>query len=121
MSTTSIQRIHRQKLQGLCERIFKGAGIPNDDATTIANALIYTDMRGIHSHGVIRAARYIDCSRAGGIRPDATPVILCESPATVMLSAEGNILPVTFSVNVPESVTSPAEPLCAAPSQRKVA
>ena len=91
MSTTSIQRIPRQKLQGLCERIFKAAGIPNDDATTIANALIYTDMRGIHSHGVIRAARYIDCIRAGGIHPDATPQILRESPATVMLSAAGGL------------------------------
>ena len=85
------KRIPQARLRAFCERLFTAGGIPPADAATIAEALIRTDMRGIHSHGVIRSARYLDCIRAGGIQAAVTPVILQESPATVALSAAGGL------------------------------
>ena len=67
------------------------AGIPAADAETIAEVLVTTDMRGVHSHGVVRIARYLDCIRAGGIRPDAKIEILKESPSSLMVSAAGGL------------------------------
>lgn len=67
------------------------AGIPAADAETIADVLVTTDMRGVHSHGVVRMARYLDCIRAGGIRPDARLKILKESPSSLMASAAGGL------------------------------
>ena len=67
------------------------AGIPAADAETIAEVLVTTDMRGVHSHGVVRIARYLDCIRAGGIRPDAEIEILKESPSSLMVSAAGGL------------------------------
>ena len=67
------------------------AGIPAADARTIAEVLVTTDMRGVHSHGVVRIARYLDCIRAGGIRPDAEIEILKESPSSLMVSAAGGL------------------------------
>ena len=67
------------------------AGITESDANTIAEVLVTTDMRGIHSHGVVRIARYLDCIRAGGIKPAAELEILKESPSSLMVSAAGGL------------------------------
>ncbi len=48
-------------------------------------------MRGIHSHGVVRMARYIDCIRAGGIRADAVPETISETPSSLQVSAAGGL------------------------------
>ena len=40
-------------------------GIPAEDANMLAETLVVTDMRGVHSHGVVRLARYLDCIQAG--------------------------------------------------------
>ena len=71
--------------------IAEKAGIPAADAETIAEVLVTTDMRGVHSHGVVRIARYLDCIRAGGIRPDAEIEVLKESPSSLMVSAAGGL------------------------------
>lgn len=71
--------------------IAEKAGIPAADAETIAEVLVTTDMRGVHSHGVVRIARYLDCIRAGGIKPAAEIEILKESPSSLMVSAAGGL------------------------------
>ena len=47
-------------LKGKVAAICCGGGIPATDAAMIADVLVTTDMRGIHSHGVVRLARYLD-------------------------------------------------------------
>ena len=71
--------------------ICRAGGIPAADADMIADVLVTTDMRGIHSHGVVRLARYLDCIRAGGIKPAAEPVVLNESANSIMASADGGL------------------------------
>ncbi len=79
--------------------ICRAGGIPDADAAMIADVLVTTDMRGIHSHGVVRLARYLDCIRAGGINPAAEPVILSESANSIMASANGGLgIPATIKV-----------------------
>mgnify|MGYP000849811956 CR=1 FL=1 len=85
------KRIRKEKLAESCTKVFQAAGVPKVQAGIVSDALITTDMRGIHSHGVIRAARYIDCIMAGGIIPTATPVVLTETPATAQVSAAGGL------------------------------
>lgn len=67
------------------------AGIPSADAKRIADVLVTTDARGVHSHGVVRLARYLDCIFAGGIKPAAEPVVLNESVNSLMVSANGGL------------------------------
>lgn len=86
-----IQRINAGQLKDFCNRIFMKAGIPETDAKSISEVLVTTDMRGVASHGVVRAARYIDCIQAGGIQPAASPEILAENPSMVRLSACGGL------------------------------
>ena len=79
------------ELKGTVSAICRAGGIPAADAEMIADVLVTTDMRGIHSHGVVRLARYLDCIRAGGIKPAAEPDILSESANSIMASANGGL------------------------------
>ncbi len=78
-------------LKQLTSDIFIRAGVPTADAAAMAEVLTVTDMRGIHSHGVVRSARYIDCIRAGGIRPDAEIAVETSGPAFLQVSAAGGL------------------------------
>ncbi len=45
--------------------VFKGLGVPEEDARTCADVLITSDLRGIESHGVGRLRYYYDRIQAG--------------------------------------------------------
>ncbi len=79
------------KLKNDVASIGRAYGMPAADAEMIADVLVTTDMRGVHSHGVVRLARYLDCIGAGGIKPAATPVTLNESANSIMASADGGL------------------------------
>ena len=80
-----------EELKDTVAAICRAGGIPSADADMIADVLVTTDMRGIHSHGVVRLARYLDCIRAGGIKPAVEPVTLNESGNSIMVSANGGL------------------------------
>ena len=80
-----------EELKARVAAIAVKAGIPEVDAKIISDVLVTTDIRGVHSHGVVRLARYIDCIRAGGIKPSAEMEILKESPSSLMVSAAGGL------------------------------
>ena len=80
-----------EELKRRVEAIAVKGGIPADDAKMIADVLVVTDARGVHSHGVVRIARYLDCIRAGGIKPAADLVVLKESASSLMASANGGL------------------------------
>ena len=84
-------RLPAEVLKKSCREIFAAIGVPAADAAVVADTLVLTDMRGVHSHGVIRSARYIDCIKAGGIKPAAELEILDESPCAVRTSAAGGL------------------------------
>ena len=85
------QRIHPIELKKLCSRIFTAAGIPDHDSRMMAEVLVTADMYGVHSHGVVRSARYIKCIRAGGIQPSGNLKLLSDSGAALQFSAMGGL------------------------------
>lgn len=50
------------RLQALATDIFCRAGLPGDEAHLVADALVLADLRGMHSHGVLRAPVYVPVS-----------------------------------------------------------
>ena len=58
------------KVNDLMQKVydkFKAAGVSNEQASIVTDLLIYADLRGIHSHGVLRVEHYIERIKAGGI------------------------------------------------------
>jgi LDH2 family malate/lactate/ureidoglycolate dehydrogenase len=59
-------------LNRFCSEIFKRLDLPAADADTVADCLVEGDLRGVHSHGVIRLPVYVRRLQAGAYnaRPD---------------------------------------------------
>ena len=68
--------------------VFKGCGVPEEDARICADVLLESDRRGIESHGCNRFKPiYIDRIKKGTLLPITNIEILKETPTTVVMDA----------------------------------
>ncbi len=72
------QRVDAEKLQALVTSIFEQSGMTRDDAALLADTLVYADLGGIHSHGVLRVPEYLKKLTTGGVDPRGEPEIVRE-------------------------------------------
>lgn len=79
------------RLQSLVEDVFRRAGMPDDEAALVADALVLADLRGMQSHGVLRVPIYVEKIRAGGFCPGRKGRIVRETSGTVLLDGENGI------------------------------
>ena len=54
-------------LKALSQDILEHAGLPSSDASIVADNLVTADLRGVHSHGVVRLPWYVSALQAGGV------------------------------------------------------
>jgi LDH2 family malate/lactate/ureidoglycolate dehydrogenase len=66
-------------------------GLSNEDAGAAARALVETDIRGQHTHGVWFLPRYVTGLRGGGINAHANPRVISETAATALVDGEGGL------------------------------
>jgi ureidoglycolate dehydrogenase (NAD+) len=64
-------RVQPDRLRALVRDIFAAAGTPAEDAATVAEALVWANLRGIDSHGVSRVPRYLELFDSGESKPAA--------------------------------------------------
>jgi ureidoglycolate dehydrogenase (NAD+) len=64
------------------------AGARAADAAETADGLVAADLRGVHSHGVLRVGIYVDRLRAGSIRPGAELETVRDGGAVVVVDAQ---------------------------------
>ena len=80
------------KVQDLMEAVynkFKMTGVSNEQAGIVTDVLIYADIRGIHSHGVLRVEHYIERIKAGGINLNSEFNIVEKRPSFALMDADG--------------------------------
>lgn len=58
------------------------------DASVVADALVETDAMGVFTHGTKLLRDYVRRARAGGVRVDASPRVVCEGPAWAVVDGE---------------------------------
>jgi LDH2 family malate/lactate/ureidoglycolate dehydrogenase len=63
------QAINADELRTRVGRIFERLEVPPEDAGIVAHHLVEADLRGVHSHGVIRVPTYVNGLKAGRIKP----------------------------------------------------
>ena len=83
-----------QRLREFMVQVFSGIGMPAVDAATEADALIWANLRGIDSHGVVRVPWYLDNVDLGFMNPTPHMRAISETPATVLLEADRAFGPV---------------------------
>ncbi len=71
--------------------VFVGIGVPKQDATTCAEVLIASDLRGIESHGIGRLKMYYDRIRIGQQEPVTHPRVVRDSPAVAVIDGQNGM------------------------------
>ena len=77
-----------EQVKDLIMRKFEKVDVPVDQASIVADHLIYADMRGVHSHGMIRVKAYVKRILEGGI--NLNPNIKVEQNAPTMALIDGD-------------------------------
>ena len=85
MSTVSVRA---DRLQETSSAILRHAGLTVEDAAYVAQSLVEADLRGVHSHGVLRLKRYVEELARGITNP--TPDIRVESDGPSCARVDGD-------------------------------
>ena len=82
------------ELKDFVAALFAHAGMSATDANTVADILVWADLRGVESHGVERAPRYLALMKGGQIQAAATPEIQDVAGAAFRVDAKKSSGPV---------------------------
>ncbi len=84
-------RYAAEHLKAFSERILQWAGARSADAVLTADGLVTADLRGVHSHGVVRIDVYAARLRSGGINPAAELVVVRDRGPVVVADAQAGL------------------------------
>ena len=88
MTATQQRTVSADRLRAFVQGVFEAAGLRRRDAATMADALIWADLRGIEPHGVSKLPLWLERLRVGGTRADARPTVVGETDTTAVLDAQ---------------------------------
>src|SRR5215216_4320308 len=77
----------RAKVAGIFGRL----DVPTEDAEIVADHLVEADLRGVHSHGVIRVPTYAQGIRAGKINPRPKIEIVEDNGGQVVMDGDNGL------------------------------
>ncbi|MDP6406376.1 MAG: Ldh family oxidoreductase [Alphaproteobacteria bacterium] len=89
--TEDERRISYEALRDVVQGIFEVAGMSPDDAWLIADTLAFADLRGIHSHGVLRVPEYVAKVTSEGVDPRGRPRVVADNGAALRIDG-GNAM-----------------------------
>ncbi|HEY0836840.1 MAG TPA: Ldh family oxidoreductase [Azospirillum sp.] len=83
-------RVQADRLTGFCGAVFRGAGVPGTVADMVAESLVYADLRGVESHGVVRTEIYLRRAAEGMIDPHAEVTLVRDDGCTALADGGNN-------------------------------
>lgn len=86
--------IKAEALQAFTTEVFVRAGLPPEDAALEAEVLVWANLRGVDSHGVLRIPWYLELVDQGLMNPRPNIQILKETPAVLFMDADRAFGPV---------------------------
>ena len=94
-------RVAWEPLKTFTQEVFIKVGMPPEDAKIEAEVLVWANLRGVDSHGVLRIPWYVELVDAGQMNPKPNIKILKETVATILIDADRAFGPVvtTFAMN----------------------
>jgi LDH2 family malate/lactate/ureidoglycolate dehydrogenase len=88
---SSDNRVPADRIAAFIARSFSAAGVPDEDAQTLAGLMVEADLRGSDTHGVIRLPLYIRRLRAGGINPTPNIRVVKERASTALIDGDNGM------------------------------
>ena len=89
MAGDSFKLVDSSKLRNCVEGILRSRGIPAADASIAAETLVEADLRGVHSHGVLRLEMYFEQMGRGEITARPNIRIANDLGARVLMDGDG--------------------------------
>jgi len=81
------KRVDAQNLVNFAAALFEAKGMIAAHARTLAEVIVWADLRGVSSHGVNRLSMYLRTIRDGDLDPKAVPQIVDKAGALLWLKA----------------------------------
>ncbi len=82
-------RFHPESLRQIGYELFEAAGCSAEDARTVVDHLVESNLFGHDSHGAIRYYEYVRHIREGRFQARATPRVVKETPCTAVVDGGG--------------------------------
>ena len=94
-------RVDPGELRRFTKEVFENVGMPPEDAETEADVLIWANLRGGDSHGVLRIPWYVQCVDDGIFNLTPNIQIESETPAAIVIEGDRAFGPVVtvFAMN----------------------
>lgn len=106
-------------LQRFVTDLWRGLGVPADDAATVAAALVGANLDGHDSHGAIRVPQWVEHLRDGRLVPGGPVTVVSETVATAVVDGGWNFGAVVAREAVRLAVAKAAEAGLAAVAIRR--
>lgn len=103
------RRVRAADLESFVTAIFAAAGTPAGDAALIAEVLVWANLRGIDSHGVLRVPGYVGRIESGEFNPRPDIAVLVDLPAATVIDADRAFGPVGMSQGMDIAVAKARE------------
>ncbi|MEK9725113.1 MAG: Ldh family oxidoreductase, partial [Rhodospirillaceae bacterium] len=82
------RRVDAETLTEAVAAIFAACSMSAKDARTVADSLVHADLRGIHSHGVLRVPDYVKKMTKDGVDPRGRPWVARETGGAVRICGD---------------------------------
>jgi LDH2 family malate/lactate/ureidoglycolate dehydrogenase len=87
----NLTNVRAETLRAFCRACFERLAVPSDAAAVVADNLVFANLCGVDSHGVIRLKVYCERLRQGGFNPRGQPRMVAETEATAVLDADNGL------------------------------
>lgn len=81
--------VHASVLQSFAIRVLDAIGLPEDAAEVTARCLVYANLRGVDSHGVMRLVQYSESISRGDVNPRPPIEVVSRHGSTALIDAGG--------------------------------
>src|SRR5690606_18982712 len=85
------RRVSVDLLLASVTQIFERVGMEAADAALLADSLVFADLRGIHSHGVLRVPEYVEKLTVKGVNPRGRPHIVNAFGGCVVVDGDNSM------------------------------
>jgi LDH2 family malate/lactate/ureidoglycolate dehydrogenase len=101
--------VQRDALHGIVTRIFTAAGCSDRDAGVVANVLVWANLRGVDSHGVVRVPRYVEMFKSGEAKAKPAMKTVRLRAAAAVVEADGAPGPVALEAGMTAAIAMARE------------
>jgi len=98
------RRIPWNGLRTTVSGIFQACRMSEEDAELLAETLVQADLRGCHSHGVLRVPEYVFKLMKGGVDPEGKPVVVHGAKAALVVDGRNSMGQIGSSFAMREAI-----------------